>query len=184
MLAWEIKRMCKEMMRRTFAFFEKGQYDFEKMMIGPFLRIVFISTSISWSDSLSSSSTSLCLLFFFAALLSRAFEAPVFPTCATPSSSAFGFSTFLPPFTLLPASEGIIFLPATGFPSAGASFSFSFSLPLASSTIGFCFAASPMAFSCSSCIRATRSARLFSSAISASRASVSWRFWIAATVRV
>lgn len=99
---------------RTLAFFEKGQYDLEKMIMGPFLRIEFISTSISCSESVSSL---LSLCFFLAALLSRDLEAPVLPTRATPSSSAFGLTTFLPPLLLFP-SDGIILRPATGLLSA------------------------------------------------------------------
>jgi hypothetical protein len=149
------------------------------MIMGPFFKIEFISTSISCSESVSS----LVSLCFLAALLSRDFEAPVLPTFATPSSSAFGLTTFLPPLLLFP-SEGIIFRPATGLLSAAAA-SWAFTVGAgagASSAIGFCFV-SPMAFSCSSWTRATRSARAFSSAMTASRASVSWRVWIAATVR-
>lgn len=159
------------------------------MIMGPFFKIEFISTSISCSDSDSSCS----LLLFDATLLSLDLAAPPFPTRATPSSSALGLTTTFPPFPEPVPSEGIILRPATGLPSdAAAAAGASWALTLCccpasaatSSTMGFCFAAAPMAFSCSSWILATRSARFFSSASTASRASLSWRVWMAATVRV
>jgi hypothetical protein len=148
------------------------------MIIGPFLRIEFISTSISWSDADSSS----LWLSFLAALLSCDFEDPVLPTRATPSwSSELGFTTTLPP--LLP-SVGVILRPAAGLPSAPAAGASEARLAVGTfSTMGFCLFAT-IAWSCSSWIRATRSARVFSSAMTDSRASLSRRAWIAATVRV
>ena len=105
--------------------------------MGPFLRIEFISTSISWSDADSSSSW----LSFLAALLSCDLEDPVLPTRATPSwSSAFGFTTTLPPLLPVVPSVGDILRPAAGLPSAPAAGAAS-ALRLAVgafSTMGFC----------------------------------------------